>query len=240
VNAEQSLPDGDLKQRAEILARRGAIHSELWQLDLAERDLREALRLRKASEGAQSSGLTWYTQAQLAEVIGGRKTPSAFAEAEALFVEAADNVRRLLGPDAYQNALIATLRTRTYELYGKWPEAIREIREAIRLNEKAYGASGHFGQLTWGFTLVKLLVNVEGGVAEAERVADRLIEQWANNPKGVEEYMALALFRCELHERANEPASARELAQRVLAMRDPTPSVAQRERLEKFSQFAMR
>lgn len=236
--AERSLPDGDFRQRAEILARRGSIHSEMEQLAPAERDLREALKMRKASEGAQSSGLTWYTQAQLAEVIAGQKKPGALPEAEALYDEATIHLRRLVGVDGYQNALIASLRTRTYELYGDWPAAIREIREAIRLNEKAYGVAGHFGHLTWGFTLAKLWLNVDGGVAEAQRLADRLIEQWANNPKGVEEYVAVVLFRCDLYLRSSDTAKARELAQRMLAMSAPTPNAAQRERLEKLSQTA--
>ncbi|HPT56987.1 MAG TPA: protein kinase, partial [Casimicrobium sp.] len=123
--AEQAAPESETALRAQILGARGGTYLELDEPAKAEPDLRETLRLRKQIGGLRS-GQAWFVQAQLAESIGAQ---NRFAEANALLVEAATELRKLLGADAYQNALIATRHYKVLSKQGDWEGAIAAMRD---------------------------------------------------------------------------------------------------------------
>lgn len=233
--AEQAAPDNEITLRAQILGVRGGTYLELDNPAKAEPDLRETVRLRKQTGGLRS-GQAWFAQAQLAEAIGAQ---DRFAEANSLLVEAADELRKLLGADAYQNALIATRQYRVLSKQGDFHGAIAAMREAVRLSRKTYGAA-HFGQLSWNLDLASALAKTKDGVAEATRIADELIAGWATNPKRGTEYARLLAFRCELYEMASQPEKARELAAATLAQPGVESTDEQRRRLEQFAKIALK
>ncbi|HNY45729.1 MAG TPA: protein kinase [Casimicrobium sp.] len=230
--AERAAPEGEIALRAQILGARGGTYLELDEPAKAEPDLRETVRLRKQIGGLRS-GQAWFAQAQLAEAIGAQ---NRFAEANALLVEASTELRKLLGPDAYQNALIATRHYKVLSKQGDWSGAIAAMREAVRLSKKTYGAA-HFGQLSWNLEIAITLAKTPAGVAEATRVADELIADWANNPKRGTEYARLLVFRCELYVAADNADKARALAHAALTKPDLESSVEQRRRLIYFSEI---
>ncbi|MBP6530947.1 MAG: hypothetical protein KA260_12555, partial [Burkholderiales bacterium] len=119
---------------------------------------------------------------------------------------------------------------------GDWSGAIAAMREAVRLSKKTYGAA-HFGQLSWNLEIAITLAKTPSGVAEATRVADELIADWANNPKRGTEYARLLVFRCELYVAADNAHKARALAHAALAKPDLESSDEQRRRLIYFSEI---
>jgi len=189
--------------------------------------------LRKQIGGLRS-GQAWFVQAQLAESIGAQ---NRFAEANALLVEAATELRKLLGADAYQNALIATRHYKVLSKQGDWEGAIAAMREAVRLSKKTYGA-GHFGQLSWNLEIALTLAKTSSGIPEATRIADELIASWAGNAKRGSEYARLLAFRCELYETAGQPDKAQALAATTLARADLEATDEQRLRLSHFARVA--
>lgn len=233
--AELAAPESEIALRAQILGARGGTYIELDDPAKAESDLRETFRLRKASGGLRS-GQAWFAQSQLAESIGAQ---GRFAEANALFAEATEELRKLLGADAYQNALIAVRRAKVLNLQGDRSGAVVAYREAVRLSQKTYGPE-HFGQLSWKLELAWTLARTADGVAEATRIADDLVAGWANNPKRGTEYARLLAFRCELYVNAAQRDRARELALAALAQAGFESTNEQRRRLETFAQLTSR
>ncbi|MEQ1595922.1 MAG: protein kinase [Casimicrobium sp.] len=231
--AEHAAPESETALRAQILGARGGTYLELDEPAKAEPDLRETLRLRKQIGGLRS-GQAWFVQAQLAESIGAQ---NRFVEANALLIEAANELRKLLGADAYQNALIATRHYKVLSKQGDWDGAIAAMREAVRLSKKTYGA-GHFGQLSWNLEIALTLAKKPTGVVEATRIADELIASWAGNPKRGSEYTRLLAFRCELYETAGQPDKAQALAVTTLAQADLDATDEQRRRLSQFARVA--
>lgn len=127
--AEAALPEGDVATLAQLLASRGAIHSMRDDPAAAEPDLRRAMELRHAG-GGRSSGLAWYSQAEWAMALAqlGR-----LEQAERLLREARRELATVLGPEAYQNSLIAARLGSTLLLAAQPDEAVAELAEAERL-----------------------------------------------------------------------------------------------------------
>lgn len=127
--AEAALPESDVATRAQLFASRGAIQSMRGDPAAAEPDLRRAMALRHAG-GGRSSGLAWYSQAEWAAVLAqlGR-----LDEAEQLLREARLELAAILGPEAYQNSLIAARLGSTLLLADRPAEAAVELAEAERL-----------------------------------------------------------------------------------------------------------
>jgi len=231
--AALAAPDDEIALRAQILGARGGTYVELDEPAKAEPDLRETVRLRKQSGGLRS-GQAWFAQAQLAEAIGAQ---DRFGEANALLIEAADELRKLLGADAYQNALIATRHYKVLSRQGDWPGAVKAMREAVRLSHRTYGPT-HFGQLSWGIELAASLAMTRDGLGEAARIADDLVTAWAGNPKRGTEYARLVALRCQFHEKASQSALARSLAATTLAAPGFEGTPEQRAALERYAALA--
>jgi serine/threonine-protein kinase len=225
--AERALPEGELSGRAQLLATRGGTFIESGDGVRAEADLREALRLRRDT-GGLSTGLAWFTQAQVGEALA---LQGRFADAHRLQSEAALELRKLLGPDAYQNALIAMRWAKTFDREGDWPGAVLQWREAARLVEKTYGQE-HFGSFEQRLALAHSLSKYPAGRAEAADIADELLARWAGNPAIRASYADLVLLRCSLH---RDPAEARRLAADALAQSDLQADEKQRVALRGYA-----
>ena len=208
--AEDALPaDEDGSVRAGLLNTRGSIHIELEDGVHAEADFREALILRRKS-GDQRSGIQWYTQAQLGNALS---LQGKFAEAHRLQAEAATELRALIGPDAYQNALIALRQWQTHVRQGDRRGSLPFLREALRIADKTYGRD-HYMFADWSLELAGTLAAVPGGHDEAVRIADDLLARWPERTEFAGRYAGLVLLRCRLHD---DPSAAAALARTALA-----------------------
>jgi serine/threonine-protein kinase len=160
--AEIALAEDDVATLAQLLASRGAIHSMRGDPVAAEPDLRRAMELRHAG-GGRSSGLAWYSQAEWAMALAqlGR-----LEEAEALLREARRELALMLGPQAYQNSLIAARLGNTLMLAGRPAEAIPELAEAERL-VVAHAGPGNLNALQYRLQRAHALADLPERRAEA-------------------------------------------------------------------------
>ncbi|SFN38581.1 serine/threonine-protein kinase [Dokdonella immobilis] len=229
--ADRALPDSaDDATRAQILNTRGSTWIELGNGARAEADYRKSLALRRKA-GDPRSGLTWFTQAQVGTALA---LQGRYGEAQRLQAEAAREVQKLLGPDAYQNGLIAVRRAEAYEWQGDFANAVGQWREAVRLIALTYGRE-HFGHFDWSLQLAIDLARTADGQAEAARIADDLLERWTGNPQIAARYADLVLLRCRLHEQEGNPQEARLLARTALGQADLVAGASQRTQLERFA-----
>ncbi|MEO6688503.1 MAG: serine/threonine-protein kinase [Dokdonella sp.] len=209
--AEHALPPNEVGTLAQLLATRGKIWIELKDGKRAEPDLRKALKLRRETGGLRT-GIAWFSQAELgwALALQGR-----FDEAHALLDEAEVKLRELLGPDAYQNALIAVRRAMAYQLQQDWPKAVPYFRESIRIEEKFFG-SDHYLNFSWSLALAQTLSKSGDSREESTTLADALIRRWGEKNEIAGDYAELMLLRCDLHAGKRDYAAARALALKTL------------------------
>ena len=227
--AESALPENaDDAARAQILNTRGSTWIELDDGAAAEADYRKSLELRRKA-GDQRSGLTWFTQAQVGTAVAMQ---GRFAEAHRLQSQAANEIRKLLGPDAYQNGLIAVRRAQTMDLQKDSAHAAIQWREAVRLIEKTYGRD-HYGHFEWSLELARALAQTRAGRDEAAAIADDLLARWTGKPQVAERYAALVLVRCQLHQAAGEEDAAAALARSALARAELVAEPSTRDALQR-------
>lgn len=209
--ADRALPENAINDRAQMHASRGKLWLELKDGKRAEPDLRAALKLRRETGGLRT-GIAWFSQAELgyALALQGR-----FDEAQTLLEEAEHELRSLLGPDAYQNALISIRRADSYALQRDWPNAIASYRETVRIGQKAYGPT-HYSNFAWKFALAQSLAKVREDQAEAAAIVDTLMADWGDKPVIARDYAQLMLLRCELYAANHNFTAARELAAQTL------------------------
>jgi tetratricopeptide (TPR) repeat protein len=232
--AEAAIPaDGDDGVLMQLLAARGSILLELDDGVGAEAAYRHSLALRR-KPGEPETGLAWFTQAQVGMALAQQ---GRFDEAHALQAEAAKKLAALLGPDAYQNALIAVRRAQTFGLQHDYVNAVIQWREGVRLVEKTYGLD-HFGHFDWSLELADALSRSAGGRSEAVRIVDGLFARWSDKAAIAARYPALALLRCRLHEAASERDAAQALARATLARSGLVATGEERKALERFATLA--
>lgn len=229
--AEAALAAGeDEAAHAQILNTRGSIWIELGDGARAEADYRKALERRRTA-GDLRSGLTWFSQAQVGTAVAMQ---GRYAEAHRLLAESAAEIRKLLGPDAYQNAMIAMRQANAYMLQKDFQGAVAFWREAVRLIEKTYGQD-HYGHFDWSFQLASALAESATGRKEAAAITDDLLTRWTGKPQIAERYASLVLLRCRLHADAAEAPAARVLARSTLQRSDLVATAAERAELERYA-----
>jgi serine/threonine-protein kinase len=209
--AEKALPANDRSELAQIYASRGKIWIGLKDGKRAEPELRAALKLRRETGGLRT-GIAWFSQAELGTALA---LQGRFDQAHALMSEAATELRKLLGPDAYQNALISVRRAGVYELQHDWPKAVDYYRTTLRIESKFYGP-GHYPHFAWNLSLAQALSKTGDGQTEAADILDTLIAQWRDKPEIAEDYAQLMLLRCDLYAAKRDFAAARTLATQTL------------------------
>jgi serine/threonine-protein kinase len=226
--AEDALPDDeDGVARVQLISTRGSIHLELEDGVRAEADYREALALRHKA-GDQRSGLQWFTQAQLGNALAFQ---GKFAEAHRLQAEAAKELRALIGPDAYQNALIALRQSQAYKRQGDLRGSIPFLREALRIADKTYGPD-HFMVADWSLELADTLSALDDGRDEAAGIAEQLVAKWPSRPEFSGRLATLELLRCRVQD---DPASAATIARSALAREGFTATDEERPALQRFA-----
>ena len=130
AQADAAIPATALAQRAGMLRERGSLYVLMHRPDDAERDLHAAYDMRVRDEGPKNA-FTWYFASQWGRGLAAQRR---FAEAEAKQREARRQVAALLGPTAYQNALIADDLADTLKLEpGTREEEIALRRESLQL-----------------------------------------------------------------------------------------------------------
>jgi serine/threonine-protein kinase len=190
-----AVPDGETGSRAQVLATRGAIRLEQGDGARAEPDLREALRLRRES-GGERTGLAWFAQAQLGDALS---LQGRFDEAHALQAEAAERLRALLGPDAYQNALIAQRRGAAFARQRDWVGAAAQYRETLRLVEKTYGPDA-YGSFETRLELASALAELPAERAAAREIIEALVAQWIDRPEAARRISVAVTLLCRIGE----------------------------------------
>lgn len=230
--AEKALPENeDDAARAQILNTRGSTWIELGDGKRAEADYRASLALRKKA-GDQRSGIVWFTEAQVGTALAMQ---GRYVEALRLQREASVEIRKMLGPDAYQNALIAVRLAQTIAQQKDYASAATQWREAVRLIELTYGRD-HFGHFDWSLELAKALAMSPPDRREAAAIADDLLNRWSDNPQIAERYAALILWRCHLHAQAGELQLAAVLAQSALQRSGLVASPDERRELMRYAE----
>ena len=227
--AESALPAGeDDGARAQLLNTRGSVHLEREDGVRAEADYREALELRRKG-GDQRSGIRWFSQAQVGSALA---VQGRFDEAHRLQAEAARELRALLGPDAYQNALVAIRQAQTYQRQDDPRGAVPFFREAVRLADRTYGKQ-HFLVADWSLEMATLLARLDDGRAEATAIADELLAGWSDRPEFAARLATLVLLRCGLY--AKGDAAAQTLARATLARPDLVVTAEERANLQRYA-----
>ncbi len=132
--AAKAMPEGNDEALSKLLFERGKLHILLGEGDAGEADLRRAFELQRTLSG-EGDGATWY----YASVWGqGLAMQNRFAEAERIQREAIAHLHALLGPKAYQNALLLDALTDTLMRAKRPREALVTMRESLALTASKY------------------------------------------------------------------------------------------------------
>ncbi|MBZ0087494.1 MAG: serine/threonine-protein kinase [Thermomonas sp.] len=132
--AAHAMPAGNDDALSKLLFERGKLHLLLGEGDAAEADLRQAFELQRKLSG-DGDGSTWY----YASVWGqGLAMQNRFAEAERIQRDAITRLHAILGPTAYQNALLLDALTDTLMRAGRPVEALATMRESLALTASKY------------------------------------------------------------------------------------------------------
>lgn len=195
--AEAALPDGEVSALAQLLAIRGSIHLSRGDAGAAEPDLRRAMQMRHDG-GGRSSGLAWFSQAEWARALAelGRVD-----EAERLLRESRRELSTLLGPEAYQNSLIAARLATVLSQRGRHEEAAAELAEAERLViEHGQAGPAEHNALQYRVQRAQNLAHLPARRAEARQLL-ATIDQAVAQSEGLEQSLqasGLTALRQEL------------------------------------------
>lgn len=209
--AERALPENEATTLAQLLGNRGKIWIELKDGKRAEPDLRAALKLHRETGGLRS-GIAWFAQAELAWALA---LQGRFDEAQKLLSEAEVQMSQLLGPDAYQNALVSVRRATAFSLQKDWRNAAAYLRESLRIEEKFFGPD-HYLHFSWSLALAQSLSHMADRHDEAVQLLDTLIARWGGKDEIAQDYAELMLLRCDLYADKRDHEAARALATQTL------------------------
>lgn len=132
--AAKAMPDGNDDALSKLLFERGKLHLMLGEGDAAEADLRRTFELKRKLSG-DGDGTTWY----YASVWGqGLAMQNRFAEAERIQRDALVHLHAILGPNAYQNALLLDALTDTFMRAKRPNEALLTMRKSLALTAIKY------------------------------------------------------------------------------------------------------
>ena len=205
--AEAALPaTAGAGRRGELLKDRGQLRLVMGRVDDAERDLREAARLYRQSEG-EKSGLTWFVASEWGRAL---LATGRGAQAEQVQRDAAARLAAIMGPDAYQNALIADALADTLERRDKVAEALALRRRALALAQAKY-APDHRLALVRQTALAQTLIAQGGAAADAAALLDPAIAALRKQPDERALLAKSLTLRGRLHAEAADPAAARPL-----------------------------
>jgi serine/threonine protein kinase/tetratricopeptide (TPR) repeat protein len=175
--AEKALPADAASERYRLLSAKGEVLIDLGRNDEAERVLREALRLHRASAG-NDNGYVQFSQS-----VWGRALNALGQHVQALEVQlqALQRSESVFGVNAYRNTYILRHLAETYEASGEAKKAVQAIRRALDIASLTY-ASTHPVVMQYHPTLAEALHRAgeeEAALAEAGIV----LTQCAGHPE---------------------------------------------------------
>ncbi|MDI1252322.1 serine/threonine-protein kinase [Thermomonas sp.] len=132
--AEAAMPLDETLELSELLTNRGRLHLMQGAFDQAEPDLRRAFKMRRTSNG-EHDGITWYSASQWGRAIAGQ---GHLQQAERIQRDAMARLSVILGPKAYQNALLQDALAETLIKAHRYGEATTILRDALMLTLKQY------------------------------------------------------------------------------------------------------
>jgi eukaryotic-like serine/threonine-protein kinase len=132
--------------------------------------LHEAVELSRKSNG-EARGFTWFLSSEWGRA---RAAQGRLKEAEAIQRQALAKLSQIMGPDAYQNCLIADALADTLEKNsGNLDEVIRLRRRSLALTEKRYPrTSGLWAERASSLARALITVDTESR-AEARSLLDQ-------------------------------------------------------------------
>ncbi len=169
--AQQALPEGDINALAQVYASRGAIQLIRGDALAAERDLQEAMQLRKAQSNAPP-GLAWFSQSEWGNALAAL---GRLDEAERVQTEAAQELRKQLGADAFQNSMLLTRLAQTQRLRKRADAAAEALREAIRVVDLR--ADAVFPAFQYRLQLAEVLIEQSGDSVELDALMGDLLRR---------------------------------------------------------------
>lgn len=137
--AEAAMPAEALSELAQLLTNRGRLHlvqgeGDPKHADAAERDYRRAFELRRKSNG-DNDGATWFAASQWGRALALK---GRLQEAERVQRNALQRLDGILGPQAYQNALLLDALAETLMAAHRYDEATIVLQRALALTAKEY------------------------------------------------------------------------------------------------------
>ncbi len=132
--AEAAMPLDEPQELSQLLANRGRLRLMQGAFDKAEPDLRRAFEMRRKSNG-ETDGLTWYSASQWGRALAGQ---GHLQQAERIQRDAMSRVSTILGPEAYQNALLQDALAETLVKAHRYREAAAVLRDAMKITLKEY------------------------------------------------------------------------------------------------------
>jgi serine/threonine-protein kinase len=170
LEAEAALPEGFVTDRSELLKDRGQLYIKMGRAEDAERDLSQAFELQQSSVG-EENGYTWFTASEWGRALAAL---GRVDEAEALQRRALKRLSEIMGPDAYQNALLGDALAATLERSQDNREALALRRRSLALTEASYPRT-HRLWAERALSLAQTLAAI--GTAESRQEAASLLDR---------------------------------------------------------------
>lgn len=131
-----ALPEGSHATLAQLLVNRGKLQLAQGAPDAAEADLRRGFELCKQHAGADD-GITWYYASLWGTALARQ---GKLQQAERVQRDALARLNTILGPKAYQNALLLDELASTLMLSKRYSEAANMRRRALTITASKYDA----------------------------------------------------------------------------------------------------
>ncbi|MEP6907299.1 MAG: serine/threonine-protein kinase [Pseudoxanthomonas sp.] len=132
--AEAAMPAEAISELAQLLTNRGKLHLVQEHADAAEHDYRRAFELRRKANG-DDDGVTWFAASQWGRALAQQ---GKLSQAEQVQRNALQQLDRILGPQAYQNALLLDALAETLMQAHRYNEAASTLQRALALTAKEY------------------------------------------------------------------------------------------------------
>ena len=206
--AQAALPKDHYSLQTQLHSARCALLLEQEDFGPAEHHCALAFKRLRHSNGAQS-GIVWYALAERARALAGL---GDFAAAHKALDRAAKKMRELLGPDAYQNALIADRQGDVLRMQNLPARAAELYRESERLAHLNYGPD-HWQRYSAALSRAECLALNAQTRAQATVIVDDLWRRFASIEQVRRKPFRLASLSCSLFQQSDQENRARALVQ---------------------------
>jgi serine/threonine-protein kinase len=202
-----AMPEGDDLQRMEQLKTLGRLHITMNRPTEAGTELHQAVELSRKSNG-EARGFTWFLESEWGRALAAQ---GKLKEAEAIQRQALAKLSQIMGPDAYQNCLIADALADTLEkIGGNLDEVIRLRRRSLALTEKGYPrTSGLWAERASSLARALITVDTESSRVEALPLLDQAATDYHIKSSPMENVGETLLLRARLETADGKNEAAR-------------------------------